>query len=278
MRSDIRRFALAATCCGAMVSTAALAGPISADLFGAVQGLNTPGGGSGSASSQVDSPGIIGGNREVVVGQAGGVHRINSSVDSGTWRIAPLGGLDVDQGFARMTWDRSGGSTTAPDFGGPGFDLTGGGTNDRWLMTYRSPTLASFWNTTLKLYTDGGNWIQYEIAGPVAPASGSFNGVGNVLNPGSGAGGITRSGSVDFANVRAIELTLSEPRAADETFRIEVLGLFFLSQQDALDSNGRVIEAIVPRDTTVIPLPGAALLFASALGLFGTFVRRRRGD
>jgi hypothetical protein len=269
--------ALAVAACAALSSAAAFGGPIAADLFTTPQLVTAPGGG-GSASGQVDGAGILGGNREVLAGQGSGVNRLVSTVGSGLWTIAPLSGVDVDQGFARMTWDRSGGSTSAPDFGGPGFDLTGGGTNDRWLMTYRTPTLLSFWNTKLKLYTDGGNWIQYEVAGPVSPGSGTYNGIGNVLDPGLGAGGITRAGSVDFTRIRAVELTLSEPRSADESFRIDVIGLFFLGQDDRVDDAGRVVGTTTPGEvqTSVVPVPGSAALLFSALVLSAGFLRRRR--
>jgi hypothetical protein len=158
---------------------------------------------------------------------------------------------------------------------GPAYDITDGGLNDRWLMTYRSPTGVGFWFTSLTLYTDATNWIRQEASGPLFPNSGAFNGVGNPLNPGPGAGGVFRSGSVDFTNVRAIVLELSEPRSADENSAIDVLGLFFLGASGQSDGAGKYLGATtLYSPPAVVPVPGAVWLLLSGLGAAG-FARRR---
>lgn len=257
----------------ALATAPATAAVITVDQFSVGQSLVTP-----SAPSSVSDAGgtsIFGGDRELVVGKAGGVHQLSATVAAGQLSIRMSGGIDVDQGFVRLVWDGPGGSPGTIDFDGPGYDITNGGMNNGWLMTYSSPTGFGFWATKLTLYTDAANWIRQGVSGPLFPNSGAYNGVGNPLNPGPGAGGVTRSGSVDFTNIRAIVLDLSEPRSFDEDTAIDLLGLFFLGASVQSDGAGKYLGATtLYAPPAVVPVPGAVWLLLSGLGAAG-FARRR---
>jgi hypothetical protein len=143
-------------------------------------------------------------------------------------------------------------------------------------MTYRTPTGFGFWSTKLTLYTDATNWIRQEISGPLFPGSGTWNGIGNLLNPSPGTGGVFRSGTVDFTNIRAVVLELSEPRTADEPSAIDVLGLFFLNSSSVSDGAGKYVGATtLYAPPAVVPVPGALWLLVSGLGAAAGFGSRR---
>jgi hypothetical protein len=257
----------------ALATAPATAAVITVDQFTTTQALVTPA--AAATASDAGGTSIFSGDRDLAVGKAGGAHQLSATVADGQLSIRLSGGIDVDQGFVRLVWDGPGGSPGAIDFGGQGYDVTDGGLNDRWLMTYRTPTGFGFWSTKLTLYTDAANWIRQEVSGPLFPGSGTWNGVGNPLNPGPGAGGVFRSGTVDFTNIRAVVLELTEPRTADEASAIDVLGLFFLNSGSASDGAGKYAGATTLYAPAVVPVPGALWLLLSGVGAAGFAARRR---